>query len=420
MRLAMILSAASLAGAVVVGAKPIGAQDTLSIALRASGLTLELKDGRLTGPGARVLLDGGRESQFFLIGEEHGVAQVPQFAAALFRELGPAGYRYFAIETGDVLATALNRAVAADTTGAAQLAFMRTNWPAVPFYFWREDAAMLREVVRAAGRRQDVLWGLDYDVLADRYALRRLRQLAPNADARGVVDGVIAGADSALARALAERNPGRLFMWGGPTDVYAVLRAAYRPARDSEADRIIALMEETRAINGLFLSGQVYESNLRRARLNKRSFRRYYEAARSDDGREPRVMMKFGASHMMRGRGTFDVFDVGNMASEIAEANGSRSFGVLVLGGAGSRRAQIDPREMKSFETGPDYGSRPWARPFLAAADTASWTAFDLRPLRARVRGLGALPEGMRDLLFAFDAVVILSGSTPQHDLEHR
>jgi len=42
---------------------------------------------------------------------------------------------------------------------------------------------------------------------------------------------------------------------------------------------------------------------------------------------------------------------------------------------------------------------------------------FDLRPIRPRVGRLGALPEQMLQVLYGFDAVVVLSGSGPQHDL---
>src|SRR5690606_10654118 len=46
-------------------------------ALRQNRHTLALVDGRLSGDGAELLLSEGRASQFFLLGEEHGVAEVP-------------------------------------------------------------------------------------------------------------------------------------------------------------------------------------------------------------------------------------------------------------------------------------------------------------------------------------------------------
>jgi hypothetical protein len=130
----------------------------------------------------------------------------------------------------------------------------------------------------------------------------------------------------------------------------------------------------------------------------------------------PRVMMKFGASHMMRGRTFTQVFDLGTLASEIADVHGSRSFGVLMLGGAGTLHAMIDPRAFTTAEAPVDMATEAWAKPFFDAADLQRWTVFDLRPIRARIPRLGTLPDEMLQVLYGFDAVVVLSGSGPQHD----
>lgn len=401
--------------ALVLTADEGHAQDSLTALLRANAHPMQAAaDGTLSGAGAELLLQAGRDAQFFLIGEEHGVAEIPRVAAGLFRALAPHGYRHLAIETGDVLATELNRLVLADTSGAAFTGFQRAYFPGAPFYRWREDAALLRTAVHAAGGRHDVLWGLDYDIVGDRYALRRLRDIAPNAVARAAADRVIAIADSALAQALATQNPGLLMMFGGADDVYAPLLQAYAPRPGSEAERIIHLLRETREINAYWGRGQGYLSNHHRAQLNKRQLMRYLDAATARDGRMPRVMMKFGSSHMVRGRSLTNVFDLGTLASEIADVNESRSFGVLMLGGAGTTHAVVDPRAFTTVEAPVETDG--WIKPFYDAADPRRWTVFDLRPIRARIPRLGALPDELLKVLYGFDAVVILSGSGPQHD----
>jgi hypothetical protein len=408
---------AALLSALGLFAPRVAAQDSLGAQLRANAHAMQAAaDGSLSGPGAELLLQAGREAQFFLIGEEHGVAEVPLVAAGLFRALAPHGYRHVAIETGEFLASELNRQVLRDADGASYDAFLRAHFPAAPFYGWREDAAFLRAAVLAAGGRDDVLWGLDYDIVADRYTLRRLRDIAPNARARAAAEAVIARADSGLRQALATENPGLLMMFGGPRDVYGPLREAYAPEPGSEADRIISLMERTREINGFWETDQGYLSNLHRALLNKRQLMRYLDAATARDGRMPRVMMKFGAGHMMRGRTLTNVFDLGTLASELAEVRGGRSFHVLIIPGPGTTHAEIDPRVFRSVESPIEV--EPWAVPFHQAADPARWTVFDLRPLRPRIRRMGALPDDLLNVLYGFDAVVVLGGSGPQHDIE--
>ncbi len=56
--------------------------------------------------------------------------------------------------------------------------------------------------------------------------------------------------------------------------------------------------------------------------------------------------MKFGASHMMRGRTSTEVFDLGTLVPELAEIEGGRAFQLLVLPGTGSRIAQLDPASL--------------------------------------------------------------------------
>jgi hypothetical protein len=414
-----MLSALLLAAA--FGPAPAPAQETLQDLLRANRQVMTVgEDGRLNGAGADLLLAAGREAQFFLIGEEHGVAEIPLVAGALFLELVPYGYRHLAIETGDGLAEALNRALVEDPEGGAYRAFLERHWPGAPFYSWRQDAELLRTAVAAAGNRGDVLWGLDYDVMADRFALQRLRDLAPGGAARDAVEAAISEADTAFSRALAEKNPGLLFMFGGPEAVYGELRAAIAPEPGSEADRILHLMEETRAINALFMTGRGYESNHRRALLNKARFMSYLTEAAAGGTDLPRVMLKFGASHMVRGRNLVDVFDLGALASELAEAHGGRSFGVMMAGGAGTKRAVIDSTVMRTIEAPVEFAAVEWARPFFEAADPDRWTVFDLRPLRPRIARLEGLHDTTVRLLYGFDAFVVLSGSGPQSGLLER
>ena len=146
----------------------------------------------------------------------------------------------------------------------------------------------------------------------------------------------------------------------------------------------------------------------------------YLRAATQVWGMLPRVVLKFGASHMMRGRTFTNVFDLGMLASEVAQMHGGESFGVLMMGGPGSLRAQIDPRDMGTMQIPVDMAQADWAHPFLNAALPEDWTVFDLRPIRPRIRQLGDLSDRLRQVLYGFDALVVLTGSGPQHALELR
>ena len=401
-------------------AAPLAAQNTAPDTALVAGLRLHRHsfslgaDGQLRGDGARLLLEAGRASQFFLVGEEHGVAQVPQLTAALFRALAPAGYRYLAVETGDAVAAELAR-VAREGGVAAVERFVNDHRPGAPFYGLREEAALLADVAAAGGS----VWGLDYDILADRYLLRKLEEAAPTPAARDAAAAVRTRADSMLTAALAAGNPGAIFMFASPDTALADLRRAYAPAPGSEAERALRLMDETLRINQLWLAGQGYESNAARAAWLKAQFVRHYREALAAGDTLPRVLLKFGANHLIRGRNLTSTYDLGTLVPEVAALNGRDAFSVMVVGDRGRQHAQIDPSTL-GYVPGPaDFATNEWIAPLFTGADPAAWTVYDfraLRPLAASGR-LGPLPPRLTQLIFGFDAFVVLTGSGPSTSL---
>src|SRR5690606_38237303 len=100
-------------------------------------------------------------------------------------------------------------------------------------------------------------------------------------------------------------------------------------------DWILATLEETLEINKLWVTGEAWRSNERRAAHLRSNFLRHWKQA-SQAGEAPRVLLKFGASHVVRGRNMSDVFDIGALLPDLAAMEGRPSFGLLVLPGVES------------------------------------------------------------------------------------
>lgn len=377
---------------------------------------LEFQNGGFSGPGWDLLLAEGRKAGAFLLGEEHGIAENPGLAAALFSALAPAGYDTMAIETSPIIAGELDRAATEGLDGIRHL--FATPGAYAAFYSMREEAEMLAAVRAEGPAARPVLWGLDYDVGADRMAIARLKTRPKPAAAQAALEVLDAASKASWARYDATRGPQHIFNFSGDPAMVAAVRTAW-PDADPDSAWIMEVLEETLQINRLFAAGRNQASNQLRADLNKRNLRRYWGAAKAE-GRTPRPMFKFGASHMVRGLSTTESFDLGAMIPEMMTLEGSSAFHLLVLPGQGSPTAVFDPTAW-IYRAGPPRDN--YAGGLAAVAGQAfsdAFTVIDLRPLRGLLSGGGRSASVDRELVrvvHGFDAVVVMSGSTASTNL---
>ena len=127
---------------------PQAPQARLLEALQANRLPLTMTDGRPAGPGWDWLVQEARNARFTLIGEEHGVAETAQLAAALFTVLRQSGYSRFAIELSPPIAQDIE--AAARRNGVQGIEdFLKT--PGIfTFYNLHEEAQFVADVIAAA------------------------------------------------------------------------------------------------------------------------------------------------------------------------------------------------------------------------------------------------------------------------------
>ncbi|WP_164156713.1 hypothetical protein [Sandarakinorhabdus rubra] len=412
MRLALILAlAAPLAPAVAQETPPPTLDQLLTTAAAVHRSVMTLSNGCFSGPAYDRLIAEGRAAQFFLLGEEHGIAEGPKLAAALFRALQPAGYQHFVIEVSPQMATLLDARL--HKGGLAGLSALYAEPGGEPAFFgMREEAHMLADVRGAVPGARPVLWGVDYEVLGDRQLIKALAAMPKPAAARAALAALAAASDAAWARHRRSGEISGIFSFGGDPQLVRAVREAW-PGRDAQASAILKTLEETLEINALFLARQGWQSNARRAELIRGNFIQHWQAA-TGRGPAPKVMAKMGASHLLRGRSTTEVFDLGTLLPEVAALNGGHSFSLLVVPGEGALTAVSDPATLT-------YNSAPakdgYARdlgPLMAAAASSGFTLIDLRPLRA-TRGLGrpTTNPGLLRTIMGYDMMLILTGSTP-------
>ncbi|MGE0740647.1 MAG: hypothetical protein AB7O98_04830 [Hyphomonadaceae bacterium] len=406
----------------VAAAGPAAAQETapqqtdpaqlITARARENRYRLDFDGAHFSGPAWDVLVEAGRAARYFGIGEEHGIAENPKLAAQLLTALAPSGYAHACVETSPQMAAEMDRAARDGADGLRAL--FADPGARVAFFGMREEAEWLAAVRVAAPRREQAIWGLDYEIAGDRRIIARLAAQRKPAAAAAALSRLEAASAAAWARYDETRDLQYAFTFAGDPGLVSAVRDAW-PGAGDEAAWMLDTLEETLAINRLQAEGEYWRSNDRRAQYNRANLRRYLARADAD----ARVLLKFGAYHMVRGLSHTQVFDVGNAVSEGAAARGEQSFHLMVFPGAGAQIAQLDAATWAYNATpaGPydDIGMTP----LIDAAYADAFTLIDLRPLRplASGRRRKQLDTDLVRAVHGFDMLLVMSGSTASSNL---
>jgi hypothetical protein len=365
-------------------------------------------DGGVTGAGWDWLVAEGAKARFFAFGEEHGLAQVPVLVRELARALKP---DRLVLEISPPIAEDIDQAARGGLDGLK--AYYRDQPHGPAFYTMAEEARMLAAVRAALPGKDQVIWGLDYEVTMDRRLIARLKARAPVSAAKAVA-ALDAASQAAWAKFGTSRNFGDTFCFGGdPALVEAVMAAWPRPDRAS--GDILETLLQTLRVNRAYMEERYFQSNDIRAQFMRASFARQWRAASP----KPRVLFKFGAGHMVRGRSMTEVYDIGNLLSETATLEGGHSFHLLAIPLDGGRQAAFNPATW-TYEDAPvstigEMGLEPLAELALPQGSTL----VDVRPLRRFMSGSVTAKADPRlaRVIHGYDAILLVRGSTASKGL---
>ena len=401
-RAAMAVSLLCLCGPAFAEAAPPGPAPAFPETIAATRMVLTTDDDHAGGAAAAFLRNAAEASQFFLIGEEHGVASIADTIRTLLPALYAAGYRHFAVET-DPYAARLVEQRLRDGGTQALATFLHEDGRAttLPFFNWASEAALAEALLAGAGTDpRGNLWGLD-QVFIGAYGLLLERVAAEASDP----------AARELAATLAAQAKGNLEFLGqtDPTQ-FEGLRRGLAAAGDTTLVELVDEMIVSRRIYAPFI-GQpglsAYAANRIREDLMKTHFLERYRAA----GR-PKVLCKFGSNHMVRGLSPTHVPSLGNFAADFAFAEGKQAFNLLVLCGPGTQAGDfmgnVATCELDVEKLMPEVA---------AALDAVHPTLFDLATWKDQPRQWRHLASEVRELLWAYDALLVVPNGKPARPL---
>jgi hypothetical protein len=387
------------------------AQDsTLTRLIRRSQLALTPGNGaQFSGPGWDKIRADVQQSQFVLLGEGHGMAQIPVFAAAVAQVLKPA---LFATEVDPYIAQRVTQLVA--QPGLAPAAAYLQRYPeALCFYDWAEEL----ELVRALRAQQAQVLGLDQvygSTAAPFYA--QLAGLVKNKPAKAYLQRRAAAYEQQTQAFEKLGNDDWVMdkQASGTVDSLLLLTKGESPIAQKMAQDYVA-------------SYHIYQAHQRNAnghqeRLNmlKRNLLQAlptYQTTASPAA--PKMLFKFGSNHLARGLSPLmkgEYYDLGNLVQNLADMQGQKSLHVYVIGKQGAR-AEADNLNFPAKNAVTYTAAENVAlRPFLEQVTGPAWVAFDLRPTRqALTTGKLQVAEKLRRIIQGYDYLVVIPETTASH-----
>lgn len=389
--------------------KPKGSTQ-IAEAIAANRMAIDFDGSRFSGDGYDWLVRRGSEAQAFLLGEEHGIAENPKLASQLFTALVPSGYRNVAVEISPPMAEILDRILRDEGRSEFERS-LTAPVSRVAFFGLREEADWLAAARAASPMKGQALWGLDYEVAADRELISRLALAQKPATARDAMLRLTQASTTSWAKYDQTHNPQFVFSFSGDPRLVRELRSAW-PGADAQSRLIMDTLEQTLAINALWVARNGYQSNLLRSKFMRSNLLHYWQGKKPND----RLFMKMGASHLVRGLSMTDIFDIGTLIPELLALSGGRSFHLLVLPGPGTKTANLDPTKFLYVPGNRDeYGEGMDL--FDKSVVPGKFTLFDTAPLRPIARSSSGVPLPLWRVIHGFDSVLIMTGSHPSSNL---
>jgi erythromycin esterase-like protein len=399
-----------LLAAVYLLSLPTYAQDsTLTRLIRQNSVSFAPAGHQFTGPGWQALQQAISHSQFVLLGEEpHGAAQIPGFADAVARVLHP---KVFIAEISPYEAQQLNQLAAHPGLPTAY----QQHYPfSLSFYSYTEEF----QLAQALHTRGVPVVGIDMHYVGNTGHL--LAQMAELARDKRVKLTLRRQAQTYLT------HDRQVYQPGSKAPFYLSTRS---PAA---VDSLVALTAQesaqvrqmAQALATSYAISRTYQTHAplptgfsgHQARVNllKRSLLsqlKPYQTGATQ--RLPKLLFKFGTNHVGRDRAlNSNIFDIGNLMANLADAQDSRSLHLLVVGKQGTQNTTdtFDHTQNSSPLTPQD---NDYLQTFFHHSGP-SWQLVDLRPARqALMKQQLAVPNPLLErTLLNFDYLIVIPAVT--------
>eukprot|EP01133_Synstelium_polycarpum_P002688 gene2688-3107_t len=353
-----------------------------------------LTNGNFNGPGWDMLRDEIKKVQFVMIGEQHGMAEIPYFTGKIADDFKP---KALVIEIDPYSAEALKK-----------LALKPATWPAyfkerpydMAFYSWQTEMELARKM-----QLQNIdIWGLnEINFLGMERFFTDLAALTKSADNKKWALSMAKTYKEHDKPIFADEK--RFGEFGAYTLKAATIDSMVtRFHNESPASK--------RMLNNLKLSIPAFANNYpMRVNLMKRNLLNYLSPIQTKDSISlPKLLFKFGANHLSRSKDMLRVYEMGNLADNLADAANKKTLHILIAGKQGTSNFMAPVNNSEAIKPyiwakDDDLSSLHY---FYNQVKENQWVIFDLRPLRSALERnkIQIKDPDLKKFITGFDVIV--------------
>jgi succinate dehydrogenase flavin-adding protein (antitoxin of CptAB toxin-antitoxin module) len=281
--------------------------------------SFKIENNQLVGSGADSLKKAIRESQFFMLGEEHFSPQISELTNIILPYFSSYGYDNFALEVGPYTAEIIQREIKLKNTLFDFNSSFNLKYKDVPIPFF--DGTKDDDFIKTALKYNFKLWGLDQEYitaplfLLDEIYRNSKDSISSKKQYRDAKDYL----EQQLNKFNSEKKNQYFEMFDSDNDLTKYLNQCNEPKQQEIIEALKISMD--------IYKQQNWNGNQARMEYMKRNFSNNYQAAQKNDS-FPKVLIKMGSMHLGWGKSWLGIYDLGNMINELSYFNNTKSVSV--------------------------------------------------------------------------------------------
>jgi len=363
------------------------------------------KNGNFNGEGWEFLKKEILKSQIIVIGEQHGIAEIPIFCGKVAEIQQP---KALIGEIDPYTAEQLEK-ISVDTSQYSR--YFKQKPYDFAFFSWKTEMALARKMVLA----HTALWGVnEINFLSLPTFFEKLASLAKSPSNK----------KAALAKAVAyAKNDLPLY---GDINKYNDF-IAYRIKEATVDSLIYSFRNESprskKMLTDLRSSLPIFANTNYQLRVNlmKKNLLNYLQPYITEDAINiPKLLFKLGANHGTRAETWIDTPEVCSLADNLADASGTKSLHILIFGKQGTINTMAPVNNTIAIQPYDGIDDMKGFEAFFSLVEKDEWSVYDLRPIRYALK-TGQLKISSPDLkqyVLGYDLLVLFDKTTGNKFIE--